>query len=339
MGVQLTTLLHRAGLWPGSVAPWPGGGLAPWTRPDGAGDVRDGVARARRARLDGRDRARYDALVVDAGHAGAPVRDVLVRTLAAHGTVAAVEEIAGLCADRPTLAAGLHDPVSALGRAARQVDGTTCGSAVLAVVAALGDPALAAWLLTGATLAAAAPPELSAASGTALERLAGASVERRSEAVQRVLKARTTRRALVGLPWPPALGTPPWAAARAARFPGAAFAGVVLDDTDRGHLDGVLDQVGLALDHGVPVPLYSGGDSDGGWAAAVPRHVVLAVGRSWHGGTEAWRETDHFTLWEPSAGSTHEVARQVLVAGSDPVPALGRWSHLTWALLPHPPAA
>ncbi|MGC5167324.1 hypothetical protein [Luteimicrobium sp. DT211] len=184
-----------------------------------------------------------------------------------------------------------------------QIDGTTCGPAVLVVLAADGDPAVAAWL------------------DGAGDRFA---------ALQRSVQRRTTRTALLGVPWPQALGTPPWAAARAARWGSVRYGHRVVDDTDPVDLARVRAQVDSALARGVPVPLYTGGDTSRGWTTALPRHVVLVL----PGGPP-----DAYRVYEPGSGAIHTVRRADLWSGGRPLDALGRWPHVAWALLPRPRAA
>ncbi len=233
--------------------------------------------------------------------------------------------------------------------AARQVDGTTCGAAVLGVLAAAGDPVLAAWLVTGRLPDGVVPPELAgldlpeppdpADPGAPAwfrspdDRLAHADARPAEAAaarwglLQAALHRRSTARAVAGLlPWPRALGTPPWGAARVARFPGVTYRAVPVDDTRADEVRDLLARVDDALDRGVPVPLYSGGDLSGGLAAAVPRHVVLAVGRT----------DDGYAVYEPGAGAVLPLPRAALLDPRGPVPALGHWTHLAWALLPVP---
>lgn len=230
--------------------------------------------------------------------------------------------------------------------AARQVDGTTCGAAVLGMLAAAGDPALAYWLVTGRAPDGVLPPELTgldltdppaphdpdapewfrtpdgrAAHADATGEEAAAA---RWGLLQAALHRRSTARTLGPLPWPRALGTPPWGAARLARFPGVAYRSVLVDDTRTSEVDDVLARVDSALDRGVPVPLYSGGDLADGLGAAVPRHVVLAVGRT----------DDGYRVYEPGAGAVLPVERAALREPAGPVPGLGSWTHLAWALLP-----
>jgi hypothetical protein len=234
--------------------------------------------------------------------------------------------------------------------AARQVDGTTCGAAVLGVLAAAGDPVLAAWLVTGRLPDGVLPPELDGlvlpepadpadpdapvwfrspddrvvhAAATGAEASAT-----RWALLQAALHRRSTTRAVAGvLPWPRSLGTPPWGAARVARFgraPEVRYRAVMVDDTRTDEVADLLARVDAALDRGVPVPLYSGGDLRDGIAAALPRHVVLAVGRT----------ADGYRVYEPGAGAVLPLPRAALLAPDGPVPALGAWTHLTWALLP-----
>lgn len=233
--------------------------------------------------------------------------------------------------------------------AARQVDGTTCGAAVLGLLAAAGDPALAAWLVTGDLPDDDVPPELDGlvlpeppephdadaptwfrspddrvVHVTATPAEASAT---RWGLLQAALHRRSTLRAVAGmLPWPRSLGTPPWGAARVARFPGVRFRAVLVDDTRPDEVAAVLDAVDRALDAGVPVPLYAGGDLADGVGAAVPRHVVLAVGRT----------PDGYRVYEPGAGRVLALPRAALEHPDAPQRALGGWTHLTWALLPTP---
>lgn len=243
-------------------------------------------------------------------HAGAPDGSLPDAVEAAWSGLAPARRLAVL---DPTLAAA----------DARQTDATTCGSAVLTMLAAIGDPGLALWLVTG-TLAGTRPPELAAASSAALARLADAPAPRRFAAVQRVYQRRATAGALLGLPWPAALGTPPWGAAHVARFPGVAYGHHPLDAGDDAALRRALDGVGRAVDAGVPVPLYSGGDSADGWATAVPRHVVLAVGRTAEG----------LRIFEPGAGAVVTAPEEALLGVGGRRAALGGWSRLVWVLPP-----
>lgn len=334
MGLQLTTLLHRLGsvgaaLRPGAVGLVPsapdggpgGSGAGPSAGGPGA-DLRDLTAERVRGLLPAGECERFDALVDDARDAV-----VLRRTLGATASVDAVAEVAAHLAEADaSTRRATRDPVRAMARAGRQGDGTTCGSSVLTMLAAHGDPTLALWLAAGVVVRTAPPPELSDAPDAALRALADAPREARFASVQRVLKRRTSRAAVLGAPWPARYGTPPWTAARTARFLGVPFDHHPLDDTDRPHLDAALDRVERAVSVGVPVPLYTGGDSSRGWGTALPRHVVLAV------------DVDEAGLhvWEPGRGAVVAADRAALTAGR-PHAALGHWNHLVWVLPPRLP--
>ncbi len=239
---------------------------------------------------------------------------------------------AGSAAERPACA-GADDAerigVAVLldGAPARQVDATTCGAAVLVMLAATGDPALAAWLETGAVPGRRLPPEVPR------QALRLRSADARFAAAQRRVKQTATRGGRRGPPWPPALGTAPWAAASLARFPGARYRQRPMDDATP-DARAVLERVASATLRGVPVPLYTGGDLRQGVAAAVPRHVVLAVPPA-----PGIARPGVLQLYEPGRGRVHAVPLTALLARSDPHPALGGWTHVTIALLPRLRAA
>jgi hypothetical protein len=271
-----------------------------------------------------------DRLVPDApaGVVGRGPADLRARALLAGAPVdaadALVDAVGELDArERDQVADPLHPAsgtdVLRLGTAAaRQTDGTTCGSSVLAMLAAAGDPTLAYWLVTGRALAGYRPPELDGVGDAA-----GPAV--RFGDLQEALKGRSNARAVLGLlPWPAVLGTPPWGAARVARFPGVAYRSVLVDDTRPGELAVVLARAARALDHGVPVPVYAGGDLARGLATAIPRHVVLLTART----------ADGYTVYEPSTGRVLALTTDEVTSGDGPVAALGGWPHVCWALLP-----
>ncbi|UNX54193.1 hypothetical protein MF406_14840 [Georgenia sp. TF02-10] len=240
------------------------------------------------------------------------------------------------------------------------MDATTCGPTVLLLLAAVGDPLLARWLADGTVppqvaphrLPPEIPPDLLAAA-----RAAGGTTDdaaARIAAAQRWVAGRVRARALGLLRWPAALGTPPWTAAREARFPGVRYRSVPLDDATPA-AERVLRAVHAATAAGTPVVLYTGGDLAGGLAAAVPRHLVLAlppgaaVGDPAVGGA-ADRQAGPRTgvdaagravldIFEPAAGRRHTVPVADLLARTGPHPALGGWSHVCWALLPVPAAS
>ena len=139
-----------------------------------------------------------------------------------------------------------------------QVDGTTCGSAVLVALAAWADPAELARLE--------APP--------AGQPLTGGGFGARYDARQKQVHRETNRF------WPQALGTTPWGAARWLRdhVPAAGTYRVrLVDDTSAADVAAMIEVVRAALSAGRPVPLVVG--------SFVPRHYVLALradGDAWH---------------------------------------------------------
>jgi hypothetical protein len=147
-----------------------------------------------------------------------------------------------------------------------QVDGTTCGSAVLVALAAWADPAELARL---------------EAAWTGGQPLLGAGFGARFDAGQKQVHRETNRF------WPQALGTTPWGAARWLRdhAPAAGRHRVrLVDDTSATDVASVVDAVGAALAVGRPVPLLVG--------SFVPRHYVLALGAD----VDGWR------VYEPTSG-------------------------------------
>ncbi|UKJ64272.1 hypothetical protein H1Q78_02055 [Cellulosimicrobium cellulans] len=206
-------------------------------------------------------------------------------------------------------------PLEVGGAPARQTDATTCGSAVLALLAAAGDPVLALWLVTGLVPGETAPVPAPLPEGAA-----------RFRVLQQEVKRRTNRAALGPLPWPAALGTPPWGAARTARYADLRYVERVVVGA---RSEQVVRAALVAAARGVPVPLFTGGDLALGIATAVPRHVVLL--------TDADARTRRCRVYEPSAGTVHDLGAASLLDGArtpDVLRALGGWPHVCWALLP-----
>lgn len=220
-------------------------------------------------------------------------------------------------------------PVSLGGTVARQTDPTTCGSASLVMLAATGDPVLATWLETGElpdgleSLPPEIPPGVEGRKLTAEERFSLA---------QHRVKAATCERALGPFPWPSGLGTPPWTAARHARFPGVRYVSQPVDD--RGESGEAFVATLLnALRNGLPVLLYTGGTLATGAVTAAPRHVVLAV--------PARPRVDEegrpvISIYEPSSGKVVEIRADELRDRTRPHPALGNWSNVQWIVRPVP---
>jgi hypothetical protein len=151
-----------------------------------------------------------------------------------------------------------------------QVDGTTCGSAVLLALAAWADPA-----------------ELGRLEG------GGPGFGARFDARQLAVHRETNRL------WPRALGTTPWAMARWLRrhVPAAGRYRVrLVDDVSATDVDDAVDAVDAALAAGRPVPLLVG--------AFVPRHYVMALGVVEGGARDGgWR------VYEPTSGQVRPLDR------------------------------
>jgi hypothetical protein len=105
------------------------------------------------------------------------------------------------------------------------------------------------------------------------------------------------------LPWPRALGTPPWAAARAM----TTYAGVPYRTriVRWGSRRPDFDTVHAAVSAGRPCPLYVGD-----W---IPRHVVLAVAPTAQG----------VQVYNPARGTLDELKRADFEAGA--LTTFGRW--------------
>lgn len=232
------------------------------------------------------------------------------------------------------------------GRPAVQVDGTTCGAAVGAMLAAAGDPVVALALETGTVLAGVVDPRLGPLVAAASQGF---------DALQRYLHAATTRRVVLGLlPWPRRLGTPPWGLAREARCADVRFRHVVVDVADRTRTSELAARIDVCLRAGTPLPLFTGGASRSGWSTALPRHVVLLTGvesaadgtgvaTGAADGTDVAPGADSGTgpdapgaswrVYEPSRGRvlTVDVRTWAVPERRD---AWGRWSRPHWIVLP-----
>lgn len=206
------------------------------------------------------------------------------------------------------------------GQVARQHDGLTCGAAAIVLLNAASDPDLLHWLEHG-RIPAVLPPEICAldAAGLGAPTVA-ARMALAQDATHRIL----TRAGPGGLPWPRALGTPPWGAARIARVPGVRYTHRAVDDHNPKVLPATTDMLMAATSAGVPVPIYSGGNTARGWSTAVPRHVLLALPTA----------GDRLRIFDPGSGYIHRVRPEELAARGTPHPALGNWTHLAWTLIP-----
>ena len=167
-----------------------------------------------------------------------------------------------------------------------QVDGTTCGSAVLIALAAWADPAELDRLdgVAGGSVPSPAPSS-GAASGATAGIAAGFGA--RYDERQRQVHRESTRF------WPRALGTTPWGMVGwlSRHLPAAGPYRVrLVDDRSAADLDATLVAVDTVLAAGRPVPLLVG--------ALVPRHYCLALGRE--GGGD-WR------VYEPTSAQVRAV--------------------------------
>ena len=211
----------------------------------------------------------------------------------------AVETAAPAVARRPLLT-GRVGPQHHAGAVLDQVDGTTCGSAVLVALATWADPAELGRLETPAG----AQPLVGGQSD-------GRGFGARYDAWQKQVHRQTNRF------WPQALGTTPWGAARWLRdhAPKAGRYRVrLVDDTSRTDVDALITEVDAALATR-PVPLLVG--------TFVPRHYVLALGVE-DGGD--WR------VYEPTSGQVRLLGRAA-VRERRLAPVLG-FDRLHAALLP-----
>ena len=175
-----------------------------------------------------------------------------------------------------------------------QQTSTTCGSASLTVARMLVNPDFAAWIRDGTPRDARDAGNLRAT--TARERFAS---------YEQVVAHRTNGLAGAGgelqLPWPRALGTPPWGARRELEL-GAAAAGTCYEVTWLRHRGRAgLEQAYAALQarvgDGRPALLYIGN-------ALLPRHVVLVMPPT---------GDQHLDVYEPSVGRVVDLPRQAFV--------------------------
>jgi hypothetical protein len=279
------------------------------------------------SRLGAADRKALDAAFDEVGDDAG----VLRRALATGAHVGAVASLAGAWETlderqrafiRNPLGHAGAGPVKLLGVAAKQVDAKTCGPASLAMMLMMGDPFVALWLATGRRVGEYLPLEPLV---TEVVTRDVRTVEERWRSLQHELHREVTRWALGPLPWPRAFGTPPWRLDNAVRFAGLRFHTRMIDDRDHDDLAALFAHAGVALADGIPVPLYVGGDSRRGLAAAIPRHVVLLVGRRAGG----------FLVYEPGAGAVVAVSdEEIRAAGPSAIPGFGYWSRATCVVLP-----
>ncbi|WP_214402451.1 hypothetical protein [Pseudonocardia lacus] len=226
------------------------------------------------------------------------VQVLVSRGRGAPGAVAAVSPLTG--GRRPLLTDRIGEQRRG-GAKLDQVDGTTCGSAVLVALSAWADPAEVAHL-EGESGAVAAGAGAGVAAGF------GA----RWDARQKQVHAESTKL------WPQALGTSPWGMTRWLRehAPAAGPYRVrLVDDASAADVAAAVAEVEAALSTGRPVPLLVG--------AFVPRHYCMALSRQDDG---AWR------VYEPTSGQVRAVD-PALIGRRALRPLLG-FDHLHALLLP-----
>lgn len=257
------------------------------------------------ARLTPALRTAVDRLLVeqpDPAH-----RTVLLAAVAAGHDVPTLERLADQL--RAVPADGLPVLLDPGHHVLRQASGTTCGSACLVTARAIVDPVYALWLLQGVD--------------TRTGHTSAADLAGRFAAAEQMVHRRTTAAVLHGrwqVPWPRALGTPPWGvAAELTRIwtpPGDAigprFRTRLVDPDDEASRHEAVDALAAAVGGGRTAALFVGD----GWT---PRHVVLAVGADGSG----------LAVYEPGGGQVVTVPRADLVAGRA---VLGGWDRL-WAVV------
>lgn len=196
----------------------------------------------------------------------------------------------------------------ALTRGLRQPDSRSCGAATLVVARMLNDESYAELIATGRH--------------PVTGYLLGVPTEERFPAEVLAMHRRSTRSvALNGhlqVPWPRALGTPPWALAAQMSGPQGSGRGGryhsrwILPN----HRDDVVAAIGRALSNDEVVPLMIG-------TRWLPRHVVLVTGRG--GGAR----DGQFGVYDPAIGGVRRFAAPDFVSGRL---GLGRWS-VPWAVV------
>jgi hypothetical protein len=167
-------------------------------------------------------------------------------------------------------------------RGLAQPDQRSCGPSSLVAAHMLIDPAYAATIT----------PQVFAAEVLSLHRW--------------VTSASASR-----LPWPRALGTPPWAVAAAMTgFAGVRYASTLVPFHDRARLFGRLQRAVATR----PAPFYVGD-----W---IPRHVVLAVAPT----------ADGVQVYNPARGTVGELLGSDFAAGR--LTTFGRWVKPWFVVLP-----
>ncbi len=195
--------------------------------------------------------------------------------------------------------------------APRQQSPTTCGSASLTVARMLADPWFARWI----TLGLAREVDTDAGPSSAVEETASERFARYEQVVVGRTNALFGGAGRLQLPWPRALGTPPWGARHELELgigaPGERFAVRPLRAGSPRSLEREFANLCSRVAPGRPGLLYVGNR----W---LPRHVVLVLPAT--GASE-------LDVYEPSAGRVVALRREPFVTRSL---ALGGWD-VPWA--------
>ncbi|GEA83275.1 WXG100 family type VII secretion target [Cellulomonas gelida] len=275
----------------------------------------DGVlerARAAYEAMSAQDRAAFDALMADA--ASQRHRAWLLAALAAGHPIATLRRFAQRINRAPDPDA-LLDPQSALRHDGpfTQTTGTTCGSSSLVYASMLRDPALALRVLTGYDATTGQADDPSRTPGDRFKDLE-TEMKRRTDD-PRVDPDRGWRPDNVSMPWIPALGTSPWAAAEeldAMAPDGVRYEVDMVDPASSDDKQDAYRSLVESTDQGHPAILYVGDET-------APRHVVLVYAHA-DGSIE---------LYEPGHGQRVVVTQEQFVAGEFSV---GGWPK-PWAVV------
>ena len=187
----------------------------------------------------------------------------------------------------------------AFGQRLQQPDPTSCGAASLVIAQMSRDPEYAEFVMTGKH-----PGNGFLLAGSVKDRF-GAEALAMHERVTGVADARGRAQ----LPWPKALGTPPWAVARQM----SAVSGTPYDSSAINPFNrrSALRKIVDATSFGHVVPLYVGSR----W---LPRHVVLVM-------------TPELDVYEPSIGRRVRISEDDFVKGKLD---LGGWPKAWISVLP-----
>lgn len=182
-----------------------------------------------------------------------------------------------------------------------QPDARSCGPACLVVARGLVDEGYAELLTQGRH-----PTTGHGLVGAVADRFAQETL-----AMHRRVTGLVDVRGRLQLPWPRALGTPPWAVARQLSAGGTPY---VVRPARWGR-EGAFARLRAAVSAGTPAAVYAGDR----W---LPRHVVLAVRPE--GETGLW-------CYDPGLGGERMLTRAGFVAGAL---ELGRWATPWFVVVP-----